>query len=396
MILSLPPDVERILSILQVSGHEAVLVGGCVRDAVLGISPHDWDIACSAKPDALKAALPDFRIRDTGIRHQTVSVLLHGKAYEITTYRAPDHQPASLQTDLSMRDFTMNAMAYSPVLGFIDPFGGENDLNAKIIRCVGSPDARFSEDALRVLRAVRFSAKFGFSIESEMQAAMPRFLSALQKTAVERQGAELRALLAGCHAPRALRENPAVLQAVVPALSTQAIFSAADRFAAAQPYEPDEILRSAFFFLSLDAESAYAEMTRLRFSHQLAGEAAQLIRYAFTPLEVSRSQVCRWLSLLHQKQLFRLLRLQSCLSGANLDELAAFYACVQDTLSSGRAYSLKTLAISGNDLLAIGVNSGKEVGALLAQLLEDVIEGRVPNEKGALLERARKFYANFK
>ena len=181
MILEIPKNAETILHILEKAGYEAYVVGGCVRDSILGRSPDDWDITTSAKPEQVKALF--HRTVDTGLQHGTVTVLMEKEGYEVTTYRVDGEYEdgrhpkevtftASLEEDLKRRDFTINAMAYNPSSGLVDLFGGLEDIERKIIRCVGDPLERFTEDALRIMRAVRFSAQLGFAIEEETRKAL--------------------------------------------------------------------------------------------------------------------------------------------------------------------------------------------------------------------------------
>ena len=208
MKLRIPAEVKYILDILKGRGFEAYIVGGCVRDAVLARTPNDWDITTSARPEDVKAAFR--RTVDTGIAHGTVTVLVHDESFEVTTYRIDGayedgRHPSSvtftpnLTDDLMRRDFTVNAMAYNEKDGLVDPYGGMDDLQRKCIRCVGDPDERFSEDALRVLRAVRFSAQLGFSIENETLKALSRHAENLRKISAERIQTELVKLLVSPH-----------------------------------------------------------------------------------------------------------------------------------------------------------------------------------------------------
>lgn len=178
MIIKLPENVELILSKLNNNGYEAYIVGGCVRDSLLGLVPHDWDICTSALPEQILEAFNDYKIIPTGLKHGTVTIVIDASQYEITTYRIDGeyednrhHKEVSftsnLKDDLSRRDFTINAMAYSPLIGLIDYFNGQDDLNKKIIKCVGDPNKRFNEDALRILRCLRFSSTYNFSIETK-------------------------------------------------------------------------------------------------------------------------------------------------------------------------------------------------------------------------------------
>ena len=225
--IRLPRDAYRLLQTLRAAGHSAYVVGGCVRDSLLGRLPGDWDICTSARPDQLRAIFHDQRLILTGEKHGTVAVILHGKPYEITTYRLDgsyrDHRhPDSVQfvddlaADLARRDFTVNAMAYAPGEGIIDLYGGRRDLAAGIVRCVGTPADRFAEDALRILRALRFTAKLGFTLEPATAAAALAARDTLRTVSAERLYAELDGLLLAPGAGKTLAQYGEILGGVVP------------------------------------------------------------------------------------------------------------------------------------------------------------------------------------
>lgn len=373
MFLMTPPEgAQTILSRLNSAGHEAVLVGGCIRDTLLGLPPHDWDIASSASPEAVKTALAGCRILETGIKHGTLTVLLD-RPYEITTYRAPETSPCRLLKDLSCRDFTINAMAYHPNVGLTDPFGGQKDIQAGIIRCVGRAQDRFAEDPLRTLRAVRFQSVLGFSIAPKTRAALEGVC--LDGVTDERIGSELRALLAGKYAARALTETPEPVLAAVPELSvlTPDVLSS-----------EDEVVRLAAFFHTLSPQSIQKVMRRLAFSRELTDCTVQLVSHAEEPL--IPADALRWLSQMPVRQIRRLAALHLALTGQRQD---AFLEALENALHSGRAYSLKMLAVSGSDLIALGAEPGPKLGLILSALLDSVISGELPNEPDALLNAAR-------
>lgn len=392
-----PPDGAReILRLLTDAGHEAYLVGGCVRDALRGALPHDWDIATSASPQAVKAALGRVRTIDTGLRHGTISALL-SDLYEITTLRgAPtqDTPRARLLADLSLRDFTINAMACTPQGELIDAFGGQADLRAGIVRCVGSAEARFAEDSIRVLRALRFCSALGFAPDSATLRALNACAPRLAEAAGERVGAELRALLLGRDAPRVLNDHPLPLCAAVPGLTADSLALTARALAHADaPDFPagwaDEVTRLSLLLHACDARAA---MRRLKQSNPLTDAVAQLAAHADAPLIPTRPEARRWLSAMPSRQLFRLMKLQACLAFAQTGEvpasLAAFRSAVDEALHSPAACTLGDLAVGGRDLLALGVPPGKAIGRMLERLLEDVMDERVDNAREALLALA--------
>ena len=373
MFLMTPPEgAQTILNRLNNAGYEAVLVGGCIRDTLLGLPPHDWDIASSASPEAVKTVLAGCRILETGIKHGTLTVLLD-RPYEITTYRAPEDSSCRLLKDLSCRDFTINAMAYHPNASLTDPFGGQKDIQAGIIRCVGRAQDRFDEDPLRTLRAVRFQSILGFSIAPETRSALEGVC--LDGVAGERIGSELRALLTGKYAVRALTETPGPVLAAVPELSvlTPDVLSS-----------ENEAVRLAAFFYALSPQSIQKMMRRLAFSRELTDCTVQLASHAEDPLVPA--DALRWLSKMPVRQIRRLAALRLALTGQRQD---AFLEALENALHSGRAYSLKMLAISGSDLIALGAKPGPNLGLILSALLDAVISGELPNEPDALLKAAR-------
>ncbi len=369
----MPPEgAQIILNRLNSAGHEAVLVGGCIRDTLMGLPPHDWDMASSASPEAVKMILEGFRILETGIKHGTLTILLD-RPYEITTYRAPENSACRLFKDLACRDFTINAMAYHPNSGLTDPFGGQKDIQARIIRCVGSPKDRFAEDPLRALRAVRFQSTLGFSIAPETRSALDTVC--LDPVAGERIGSELRALLAGKYAARALTETPEPVLAAVPELSTLTPDALSSE---------DEVVRLAAFFHMLSPQSIEKAMRRLAFSRELTDCTVQLASHADEPLVPA--DALRWLSKMPVRQIRRLAALRFALTGQRQD---AFLKALESALDSGHAYSLKTLAVSGSDLIALGAEPGPKLGLVLTRLLDAVISGNLPNEPDALLKAAQ-------
>lgn len=229
MTMDMPKNVDTAINLLQSAGFEAYAVGGCVRDSLLGKTPNDWDITTSAKPENMKSVFADFHCIDTGIKHGTVTVVIDGEPLEITTFRLDgeyedNRHPKSvtftsnLGADLGRRDFTVNAMAYSKMTGTVDLFGGQNDLKNKIIRCVGDPDRRFNEDALRILRALRFASALDFEIEEKTAQSLLKNCALLGNISEERIAKELLKLVCGKGAKRILTGFAPVLFEILPEL----------------------------------------------------------------------------------------------------------------------------------------------------------------------------------
>lgn len=227
MNIVLPKNVKTIIKILNTHNYEAFIVGGCVRDSVIGLTPHDWDICTNAKPEEIKKCFENFNTFDSGIKHGTISVVLDGEVFEVTTYRidgtySDNRRPDSvtftsdITQDLARRDFTINAMAYNEKRGLIDPYGGRNDLSDKIIKCVGNPDFRFNEDALRIIRALRFASVYNFEIDDETAKSIHKNADLLNNIAVERISVELNKLLSGNGAEKILNNYRDVIAVFIP------------------------------------------------------------------------------------------------------------------------------------------------------------------------------------
>lgn len=404
--IMLPGPVRGILSTLQQQGHSAFAVGGCVRDSLLGRPPCDWDVCTSARPGEIQAAFPGKCLSAPGVRHGTITVLLEHTPYEVTTFRTDgaysDHRHPdgvrfvrSVSEDLARRDFTVNAMAYSPASGLIDPFGGARDLAAKRLRCVGDPARRFSEDALRILRMTRFAASMGFSIEQRTEAAALQQCGVLAQLSVERCRDEFCKMLSGRWAPRVLHGQRALFLPLLPSAaktSERAWEEAVSAIAAA----PGEL---GIRFGILCRVVSPAHLAPLCPDAKTAQTAALLAEYAEDPLRALPSMVRRWLHRLGAETLQRLICLQAAFAAARGDsakqvELVEFAELLRRALESGACWQRAQLAVNGADALEAGIPEGEEVGAALKALLERVIDGTLPNERGVLLEQLAAWRAN--
>lgn len=442
--IAVPDGAAALLGALDRAGFPSYAVGGCVRDSLLGLTPHDWDLCTPARPEQTRRALEglDCVFVDTGVRHGTLTVLFRGGSYEITTFRMdgpysdgrhPDSVTFSprLEDDLARRDFTVNAMAYSERRGLVDPFGGERDLRQGRIACVGTPEARFHEDALRILRALRFAAVYGFTIEPATAAAIRAQKELLSKVAGERVREELCRLLLGRAAAEVLLGYSGVFCVPIPELKPCVGFEQHSRYHRYDVYEhmvrsvaacrgSDCLCRVALLLhdigkpmcFTLDERGGHfkghaeaglapaaAVLDRLRFDSKSRREILELVRFHDTWPEPTPRSVRRWLARLGQEQTARLLEV------ARADTLAHAEWTIPERLELldkardllGRAlaedacFTLKQLAVKGDDLLALGVPEGKQVGALLQALLGEVLDGETPNERGALLARAQLF-----
>lgn len=435
----LPPQVLDALDRLHQAGYEAWIVGGCVRDLLLGRVPTDYDITTSALPPQTKEVFRDRRVVETGIRHGTVTLLEEGMPLEITTYRVdgtysdarhPDGVTftTSLREDAARRDFTVNAMAYAPGLGLRDYFGGQEDLARQLIRAVGDPDRRFQEDALRVLRAIRFASVLDFALEEETAAAARRQAAGLQKVSAERVFQELSKLLCGPKAGQVLLAYPDILGQVIPELLPMVGFDHRNchhcydvytHTAVAVDHVPPQLpLRLAMllhdigkpdtFSLGEDGqghfyghprrsvELAEGILLRLRAPKKLREQVLTLVRYHDAQIEEDPARLRRWLHKLGPEGFFALLAIQR---GDAAGQAPAYCTRIEraDRLESqARALLAQTpcltladLAVNGHDLLQLGY-WGPTLGRALQRLLEEVLAGRLANEKAALLQWTRE------
>ncbi len=434
-LLSLTPAVQTVLTKLQQAGYEAYLVGGIVRDAVRGVqTATDWDITTDALPEVIERIFAGYRVIETGIKHGTVTVMMENMPIEITTYRIdgtysdgrhPDQVTftRSLQEDLARRDFTMNAMAYHPESGLVDPFGGQCDLAAKCIRCVGEPQRRFREDALRILRALRFAAVFSMSIAPETAEAIHREKEQLCGIAVERIRVELEKLLCGVDADRILRDYADVFAVIIPALAPMFGFLQhhpchcydvwEHTLAAIHAISPEPVLRWAAllhdigkpstFFLDdtgtghfyghaeKSAEIADAVLKTLKFDRAGREEIVLLVRYHGLQIPPTASAAKRAVQRFGAAEMHRLIalfdadtRAQSACCLPRLAEHAQLLKLVEEAAGELDRFSRKNLSLSGEDLLAMGLQ-GREIGEALNVLVDAVVYENINNDKECLL-----------
>ncbi|MBR1757628.1 MAG: CCA tRNA nucleotidyltransferase [Lachnospiraceae bacterium] len=408
--MNIPQNASFIIDTLNNAGYEAYVVGGCVRDAILGRVPQDWDITTSALPEQVKALFR--RTIDTGIQHGTVTVMLGKEGYEVTTYRIdgeyhdgrhPDQVTftRSLSEDLLRRDFTINAMAYHPQEGLVDLFGGQPDLKAKIIRAVGVPKDRFSEDALRMLRAVRFAGQLGFAIENETKEAIKALAPTLTKISEERIREEFTKLL--------LSPQPELLDVAIETGMTDIVLPEVNGLGIhlQEAYDAIRVLKASFLgnehektalcyaLLLAEAGGAEAVCKRLKFDN----ETIQMVRMLYENRNVTYTDsLPDARRLLHRlgednlKLLFAYQRaaLTGCGCSHALAEIEVGEHAVDQVLQAGDCYDLKQLAVKGADLIAAGFAPGKMLGDVLAKLLDAVIEEPSLNQKENLIVLAQE------
>ena len=387
MHFELPTGALEVLRRLNAAGYQAYAVGGCVRDMARGVPPHDYDICTSALPAQTQRCFAGERVLETGLKHGTVTVLMAGEPYEITTFRTDGdyldgrHPQSvaftdSLTEDLRRRDFTINAMAYHPDIGLRDPFGGQADIARRVIRCVGDAGARFSEDALRILRALRFAAELGFDIAPDTARAMRELSGRLALISRERIAAELLRALKGINAVPVLQAFDTVLLAALPDYPAAALPEALHALAILP--RGDTVLRLAVLLSPCGAAGGRV-LASLRPSRALSAQVLALT--AAAGADIPRAELPLWLARLGETQLRRLLTLQG------RDDLLS---CLPALLARRLPLTLGELQINGRDLTAAGLPAGAELGRTLNALHRRVLLGELPNERGALLAAAKK------
>lgn len=440
MTINIPQKAEQILRTLNEAGYEAYVVGGCVRDSILDRVPGDWDITTSALPEQVKELF--HRTVDTGIQHGTVTVMMGKEGFEVTTYRVDGeyhdgrHPDAvtftrSLEEDLKRRDFTINAMAYHPEHGLVDLFGGMEDINRKIIRCVGDPVERFTEDALRMLRAVRFSAQLGFTVEENTKAALARMSGNLEHVSAERIQTELVKLLVSDH-PEKIQDayELGITKVILPEFdammeTTQETphhcYNVGEHTIHALMNIPaDKVLRLTMLFhdtgkparKTVDPDGtahfkghAYVSeeltksiMHRLKFDNDTLRKVSKLVLYHDDRMPATMKHVRRAMNRISAELFpyYMKVRMADTLAQSDyqrdkkLENLAGIEECYQEILEKKQCVSLKELKVNGQDLIAAGIEKGPKIGQTLQTLLQEVIEEPEKNTREYLLARIKE------
>ena len=414
--MNIPQGTDEILNRLTAAGFQAYAVGGCVRDSLLGTVPGDWDICTSALPEETEACFSDLRVVETGLKHGTVTVIFQGVPYEITTFRSDgnylDHRRPqqvnfvrTLKEDLLRRDFTINAMAVGLDEEIQDPFGGRQDLTDGIIRCVGDPDTRFTEDALRILRGLRFASRLGFSIAPETAAAMERNKNLLSYVSGERIYKELTGILIGTYAQSVLEQYGGVLAAVLPEIQPSMGFLQRNPFHNRDVWQhtlealgksrPDPIVRWALLLHDLGKPDCFTLDDRgigHFYGHpQRSMELAEQILDRFHGDKKTRDTICllvrdhdreapatiknarRWIARYGRDNVRLLLEVKRCDCLAHVDtpktrarynNLMEMTRLIRECLETERCFSVRDLPVKGGDVMALGVPAGPQVGRI--------------------------------
>ncbi len=436
MVIKLPAQVNKAIGLLEGAGFEAFVVGGCVRDSLLGLSPSDWDITTSATPEETEKVFEGYRIIETGLQHGTVTVLINKMPLEITTYRvdgkySDNRHPDSvsftrnLKDDLSRRDFTVNALAYKNEKGLIDCFGGQDDLNNRIIRCVGNPDERFNEDALRILRAIRFSSTLGFEIENKTSESVFKNRELLNNIARERIRVELVKLLNGKDVKRVLLDYRDIIAVFIPELiptfdypqnTPYHCFDVYTHTAYTVEAAPEEF-KIAMLLHDIakpeckttdengidhfkghpqkSAETAFQILKRLTFDNATINKTVKFIAVHDEKLPRSLTEALKLMKRIGEDGYRYLITAKyadnqgkaDTHSGEELLENMQKY--LHEIEEKNLCYSIKQLDITGNDLIRAGIPQGEQLGRELDMLVDAVIEGKCENIKSELLKYIR-------
>lgn len=437
--INLPSTIQYVLKVLKDSGFEAYVVGGCVRDTFLGTEPKDWDITTSASPAEVKELFQKYGQIDTGLKHGTVMVVINKEMVEITTFRIdgdysdgrrPDQVSftSNVVEDLSRRDFTINACAASESL-LIDPFHGQEDAKNHLIRCVGEPDLRFQEDSLRILRGIRFSSVLGFKVEEKTREAMLANNYLLKNVSQERITTEFCKTLLGTNVKSALSEFKAIIAYLIPEIEPTIGFQQNNPYHSYDVYEhsilatemiePDIILRSCAFFHDIGKPSCYSIdengighfyghadissqmtsliLTRMKYPASNIQRITELIKYHDVDIAASTKGIKRFLNKIGKGQFRKLLSLKKAdilaqnpqMRNSRIEKINLIEDILNDVIRQNACTALSDLAISGKDLLELGVPQGKYIGEILNQLLNFVIEEEIENSRADLLNKAK-------
>lgn len=436
--IEVPAPVYFIIQELEKCGHEAYMVGGCVRDSVLGRKPHDYDICTSATPDEILQAFPYEEIIPTGLQHGTVTILINKESFEVTTYRIdgdysdnrrPDNVTftKNLVEDLRRRDFTINAMAYNPKTGLIDPFNGMEDIKYKKIRCVGSAEDRFNEDALRILRAIRFEAQLNFAGLPETMFEIERQYERLKNISIERINSEFCKIVASEQFCVELVLYPNVFSLFIPELKDLIGFQQNNPYHAYDVFNhtvhaiercesDDLVVRLAVFFHDFGKPHSYQDgedgirhfkghgrvsaeitdsiMKRLRFDNETRNNVVELVYYHDATFEVGKKYVKRWINKIGEKQFRRLLEVRKAdIKGqkpdyeeSRIEKINNIENILDEILQGQECFSLKDLAVNGNDVKqAMNLKEGKDIGYWLNEILKRVMDGELKNDRDDLI-----------
>lgn len=450
MEILLPNHIKTIIERIESAGHEAYAVGGCVRDSILDLIPHDWDVCTSALPEEVKHIFIQDRVVETGIKYGTVTVIIGEEKAEVTTFRTESsysdrRRPelvgfvGDVEEDLSRRDFTINAIAYNKKRGLVDPFGGEDDIKRGLIRCVGDPKERFGEDALRIMRALRFASVYGYRLDGAAAREIRSQRHTLMEIAAERIGEELVKILCGNYCEQVLLDFPEVLTTVIPEIGPMVGFKQYNphhefdvwthtvKSIAMVP--PNRLLKLTMLFHDIGKPVSFTRdkkgvghfyghanvseriagevLRRLKVDRKTIDTVLELVKHHGTPIESTDRSIKKWLNRLGEEKLRLLMHVRRAdrlakraqLSDSHRAEIEEIDMCeekIDDVISSGNCFALKDLAIDGKDLLELGFKPGPHMGKTLDHLLSKVMDGDLPNDRNLLMQHIESSNLLFK
>lgn len=443
-MITIPEQVYKIIKTFESHNYKAYVVGGCVRDSILGKTPDDWDITTNALPEQTIECFKHYKIVKTGLKHGTVTIIVNHKPFEVTTFRidgkySDNRRPdtveftRNIKEDLSRRDFTINAIAYNPSIGLVDYFNGEQDIKNKIINCVGNPDLRFNEDALRIMRALRFSSVLGFKINDETLASIHKNKSLLNNIAVERISNELNKLLIGDNVKFVLQNFTDIILQIIPEIKPMIGFNQNNQYHHLDVWQhtiesvaqsPNQLIyRLTMLLHDIGKPSCYTEddhknghfyahpaysadiavdiLKRLKYDNLTINCVKDLIFYHDYELKPSKKIIKRLLNKLGQQRAKQLIEIKRADIKAHnpkyIDKLKAIDKIdimIDEIVSQQQCFRLKDLAINGNDLINLGIPKGTQIGTVLNKLMNMVIDDEIINDKQILLNTAIKLIHN--
>lgn len=398
--IKIPDYVLKIMTYLEASGFEAFVVGGCVRDSLCGKIPTDWDVCTSASPNNVKEIFDGIMtVIPTGEKHGTVTVLSENNAVEVTTFRTDGgyidgRHPedvcfvSNIENDLARRDFTVNAMAYSHSRGLVDLYGGIDDIYLNILRCVGDPTTRFKEDALRIMRAIRFSAVCEFEIERETASAIHLCRELLRKVSAERIYEELKKILMSENPSKLLTEYRDVFEVILPQIFSEEIFSI-NSCALADKMPSDIALRLAAVLSMGDLQSVRDALVSLKAERSVRHIVLLLCeRGKLSPPadKVSVKYFLKEFGIDKARLLLEFGRVSSSVISKDTSAFDYAISIINEIIYNDECFSLKNLDINGSDIINLGFGKGSEIGRILDTLLNNVIEGNLPNKRKDLIK----------
>ncbi len=398
MFKNIPKEVLDIISEIEYNGYEAYIVGGCVRDCVMGLKPQDYDLCTNALPEKILEIFNGDDIVDAGLKHGTVGVIKNHNVYEITTYRIdgeysdgrhPDNVlfTSLLSEDLRRRDFTINAMAYNPNSGLVDIYGGQKDIKNGVIRCVGNAKERFEEDALRILRAIRFASRFDFEIDSETAIEMHKQFPSIDNVSIERICTEFTKTIMYKNAYRYFSEFKDIISHFIPEI----VSTDYEKNLCLLKMSSDDIyIKLAIFFNGIKSDLVKKILKRLRCSNSIIDKVSTFISCIDTELSDTKRDTKLLLGRFGYEDLLKFLEIKLLIKDSLKDVINNIRVLAKEIIDNNECYSIKTLAINGDTLKEIGITNGLEIGKTLKKLLNEVIDERLENNRDVLIKYIRE------